>query len=153
MTEASANPLADNQRLLQWQAANVLIGNCDGHAKNISLLRSKEGRWELTPFYDLVSTIFYPKLSKELAMGIGGLKDIGTILPVHWKRLAENIDVHWKTVESLALKMLEEFPKALATTHEKALKQYGEQRMFELLNAALKKHYEIPLKRWKTPVG
>ncbi len=38
------------------------IGNCDGHAKNFSLLREGDSL-RLAPLYDLVSTRAYPALS------------------------------------------------------------------------------------------
>ncbi|HOI10938.1 MAG TPA: type II toxin-antitoxin system HipA family toxin, partial [Myxococcota bacterium] len=36
--EHSASPLVDARRLLGWQAFNLLVGNSDGHGKNLSLL-------------------------------------------------------------------------------------------------------------------
>lgn len=149
VTNASHAPLADNQRLLQWQIVNVLIGNCDGHAKNTSLYRTLDSEWHLAPFYDLVSTIFYSKLSKELAMGIGGVSDIGILSPIHWKRLAETIGVNTKTIEDLMQEKLECFPKALDATHQKVLKDYGKNKVFTLLHEVLKKHHALIRKRWK----
>lgn len=147
VTNASDSPLVDNEKLIRWQITNLFIGNCDGHAKNISFLRSSEGRWRLSPFYDLVCTIAYPQLSKDLAMGVGGVNAIGTLTPVHWKRMAESIGVHSKTIETMLLKTLETFPMALKLTHEKITKQYGEQPIFDRLHQALEKNYKIILKR------
>jgi serine/threonine-protein kinase HipA len=49
----------------------MLVGNMDGHAKNLSLLTSGK-RTRLAPFYDLVCTTVYPNLSQKLAFRIGG---------------------------------------------------------------------------------
>jgi serine/threonine-protein kinase HipA len=55
-------------RLLQATFVNVLIGNGDAHGKNLSLLHQRDGSIELTPLYDLVSTLHY--VDGELAMYI-----------------------------------------------------------------------------------
>jgi serine/threonine-protein kinase HipA len=34
----SANPIKDFQQLMQWVFFNYLIGNMDGHAKNLSFI-------------------------------------------------------------------------------------------------------------------
>jgi serine/threonine-protein kinase HipA len=44
--------------LYQWVIFNLLIGNGDAHLKNISFFY-KNGSVELTPFYDLLSTVIY----------------------------------------------------------------------------------------------
>ncbi|MEA3306618.1 MAG: type II toxin-antitoxin system HipA family toxin, partial [Elusimicrobiota bacterium] len=51
----STNPIIDKRNMLQWVVFNYLIGNCDAHAKNISILFT-EGKVKLAPFYDLMST-------------------------------------------------------------------------------------------------
>jgi len=67
-----------------WHALllNFLLANADAHAKNFSLLsyeREYEGRAiydvEVAPLYDVVCTAVYPRLSRELAMSIGGSFD------------------------------------------------------------------------------
>ena len=46
-------------KLLQRVTLNVLIGNCDAHAKNFSLLHHASGALTLTPAYDLTCTLHY----------------------------------------------------------------------------------------------
>jgi serine/threonine-protein kinase HipA len=60
-------------RLLRLALFNYLIGNCDAHAKNFSLLQSPEtGYLTLAPAYDLISTTFYgDRLLSSMAMKIG----------------------------------------------------------------------------------
>ena len=48
---------ASIQHLLRWQIFNVLVGNTDGHAKNLSLLQNERGQWQVAPAYDLVGTL------------------------------------------------------------------------------------------------
>lgn len=76
LQQVSAVPAAD--RLALWEAAifNVLIGNCDAHGKNFSILWHGH-RPRLAPLYDLVSTAVFtpprldPPLTTRLAMRIG----------------------------------------------------------------------------------
>jgi serine/threonine-protein kinase HipA len=66
-------PLIDTQALLRWSMFNVVAGNADGHAKNLSLLW--HDGWRLCPFYDLVCTRVYPRIDRHMAMTIGGERD------------------------------------------------------------------------------
>jgi serine/threonine-protein kinase HipA len=72
-----------------WRALvfNWLIGNCDAHAKNFSLLYDT-GAPMLSPLYDLVSTTVYPRLSKRLAMSIDGATQIEDVDTRAWEALA-----------------------------------------------------------------
>lgn len=60
--------------LLRVVTVHTLIGNCDAHAKNISLLHRAPGAIEVAPLYDAVSTRVYPALSPHLAMRIDGVQ-------------------------------------------------------------------------------
>lgn len=83
----SVLPLIDRNRLLELICFNYLIGNADAHAKNISLLHTNEGV-RLAPFYDLVCTLTYSKLSRKAAMKIGGEYQLNNIRAHHWEQLA-----------------------------------------------------------------
>lgn len=68
---ASSRPVIDLAHLLDAVIYNLLIGNHDAHGKNFSLLYHGQSA-ELAPLYDLVSTVYYPELSKKMAMKLGG---------------------------------------------------------------------------------
>lgn len=51
----------------------ALIGNCDGHLKNFSLLETPTGL-RLSPAYDVVNTAFYDGFDQTLALSFGGKK-------------------------------------------------------------------------------
>jgi serine/threonine-protein kinase HipA len=48
----------------------VLSGNADAHAKNWSLIYPDRVHARLSPVYDVVSTIAYPRLHRRLALGL-----------------------------------------------------------------------------------
>jgi serine/threonine-protein kinase HipA len=54
--------------LLRSVTVNSMIGNGDAHAKNFSLLHNPDGSLQLTPLYDLMSTLYYE--DDRLAMRI-----------------------------------------------------------------------------------
>jgi serine/threonine-protein kinase HipA len=88
----SVQPAIDQKHLLKWVIYNYLIGNADGHAKNLSLLLLETGP-KLAPFYDLLCTTVYPELSKNLAMKIGDEHRLKWITNRHWERFAAEIQI------------------------------------------------------------
>ena len=87
----SSQPAKDKKRLIEWVVFNVLVGNMDGHAKNLSLMRGDD-KTKLTPFYDLICTAVYPQLSQKLAFKIGGENRPQWLMRRHWERFAQEID-------------------------------------------------------------
>ncbi len=123
--DRSGEVSSDMDALLKWQILNVLTGNCDGHGKNLSLLRHADGKWRLAPFYDLVNTKFYPSLTHKLAMSIGEQFDSGTILPAHWKKLFSLAGVSPSAYLNTVKEMLEKLPSVLDETIELFKTHYG----------------------------
>jgi serine/threonine-protein kinase HipA len=66
----TARPLVEVPRLLRLVLFNYLVGNCDAHGKNYSLLRKGDAGLVLAPAYDLISTTCYDLL-RSMGMGIG----------------------------------------------------------------------------------
>jgi serine/threonine-protein kinase HipA len=83
----SAVPAQDLATFWRALVFNWLIGNCDAHAKNFSLLYDA-GAPTLAPLYDLVSTVVYPELTNRLAMSIDGARTIEEVNAEAWTVLA-----------------------------------------------------------------
>ena len=75
----------------------MLIGNADAHGKNYSLLYSG-GQRRLSPYYDLVSTLAWPDLSKNLAMKIGGCESVNAFTIGDWKKMAKKAGLGWPMI-------------------------------------------------------
>lgn len=88
--DASSAPARDRPQLWLALVFNVLIGNCDAHGKNYSLLYDSRAP-SLAPLYDLVSTAAYDELTPRLAMSIGGARELEEVDRAAWRRLAEEI--------------------------------------------------------------
>ncbi len=90
----STAPVVDIPAFINALIFNVLIGNADAHAKNYSLLYSV-GERRLSPCYDLVCTLAWPNLSKNLAMKIGGCNSVNAFTIGDWKKMANKTGLAW----------------------------------------------------------
>jgi len=108
----SSQPALDKKRLIEWVIFIVLVGNMDGHAKNLSLMTQGK-RTQLAPFYDLVCTAVYPHLSQKLAFKIGGENRPKWLMARHWLRFAEDVAVKPRFVDKLMAEMIELIESAL----------------------------------------
>ncbi len=99
-------------RFLQALVVNVLVGNGDAHAKNFSLFHRRDGLLELTPLYDVMSTLFYGL--DDVAMYVD---DVRTLDRVTGERLV-NEATSWGVPRETAIEVLdgilENVPAALA---------------------------------------
>ncbi len=93
LRDVSSAPVIDLSRLLDAVIYNYLVGNNDAHGKNFSLLYHGVGtanqEIRLAPLYDVVSTNYYPELSKDMAMKIGGEYSSDKVTPKDFEQLAE----------------------------------------------------------------
>jgi serine/threonine-protein kinase HipA len=87
--EKSQQPAAQRLQMLRWVIFQVLIGNTDAHAKNISFFTNEGGFW-LTPAYDLVSTLAFDnaKLEDSFAMAVGDAFLESELNPYEWANFA-----------------------------------------------------------------
>lgn len=85
-------PALESQKFLRYVIFNYLIGNCDSHGKNYSLLY-KNRRVELSPLYDALSTVIYPGLTDKLSMKIGKHYEIQKVTEEDFSLLAEKLGI------------------------------------------------------------
>ena len=72
-------PGAQRDALFERIMFNWIIGNCDAHAKNYSILEPGTPRARLAPAYDIVSTECYEGLDTTLATGIGEAANLNEV--------------------------------------------------------------------------
>ncbi|MEJ7797792.1 MAG: type II toxin-antitoxin system HipA family toxin [Solirubrobacteraceae bacterium] len=111
-------PARELPRLLRALAFQWIVGNCDAHGKNYSLLYD-QGAPMLAPLYDIVSTIVYPELTTRLAMSIDGARDIAEVDDKSWVKLARDAALRpafvTKTVADLLQRAAVEAPALVET--------------------------------------
>jgi serine/threonine-protein kinase HipA len=85
-------PLEDIGYLIDIALFNFLLGNCDAHGKNFSLLHRGD-RIGLAPFYDLVATTAWPELDTRLSMRLGDEYRLDGIIASDMDGLARDLGV------------------------------------------------------------
>ena len=90
----STVPARDIPAFIDGLIFNILLGNADAHAKNYSFLYI-DGERRLAPFYDLVSTLAWPELTKKPAMQVGHADSINVFAAAEWKILARETGLAW----------------------------------------------------------
>jgi serine/threonine-protein kinase HipA len=108
-------PAKDLQRLIAWLFFNLLIGNNDGHAKNLALLYTDEGP-RLAPFYDLMSTTLYSGLARRFAFRINGEDRPGRIERSHLEAVARSMRFQPRYFLRQGLELAERMPAAIDST-------------------------------------
>lgn len=91
------DPVRELERLRDWQITNYLIGNYDGHAKNLSILyESIDSVPVLAPFYDMVcielmNRIGVSSYERALAFSIAGASEPERIRRSDWEQWAKDM--------------------------------------------------------------
>lgn len=114
----SARPARDIAAFAQQLLFSYVIGNCDAHLKNFSLLYRKgtvEGRpsISLSPAYDLVCTTYFPKYSRDMAMNIGGVRSIDDVNADTFVSLAHELGITVRALKTFATPIAEQLLPAL----------------------------------------
>lgn len=123
--EASSEPAIDVQHLLRWQIFNVLAGNSDGHAKNLSLLHLPGGATRLAPFYDLVCTRAIERIDYHLALDVGDERNPSAIMPAHWESLAKRCDVRPRFLHNMLRETADMLQEIVGPEREVFEARYG----------------------------
>jgi serine/threonine-protein kinase HipA len=115
---ASNLPVLDLKALLDAVIFNFVIGNHAAHAKNFSLLRQPGGTTRLAPFYDLVSTVYYPELTQNMAMKLGDEAKSTFILPANVETFAGNAGLGKALVRGRVQKLTQTIHDAIDNTEQ-----------------------------------
>lgn len=108
----SACFVEDQRRLAELVIFNYLVGNCDAHAKNYSLVLGGRGSVRLAPAYDLVSTTVYgesfgSELSRSMGMRLGGHANIDRVTCDDFDGLASDLGMSTRALAKLASSLVE----------------------------------------------
>jgi len=122
-----SNPVFKNfssirARFIKGVIFNYLIGNCDAHAKNFSILYSPEGEAGLAPFYDLVSTVIYKNLTNHFSMYIGRTANFYKTHELSWKIFCSDMRINVEMFSELATDVI----LAVKTKKDELLSRHSE---------------------------
>lgn len=94
----SVRPEIDLARFFRRIVVFALVGNCDGHLKNFSLLETDAGL-RLSPAYDIVNTALYDGFDQRLALSIAGEKrPLDSVTRALLQHFGESIGLHHRAV-------------------------------------------------------
>ena len=100
--ECSSDPVRDIEAFVRLLVVNAVLGNCDGHLKNLTVLRGVDwSSFALAPVYDIVSTVVYGGLDRHMAMHIGSTNKIDEVGRDDFLALAKELDVSPRMVRRL----------------------------------------------------
>ncbi|MBR6199197.1 MAG: type II toxin-antitoxin system HipA family toxin [Spirochaetales bacterium] len=106
-------PIIDCRQFLRQIIFNFLIGNCDAHSKNYSVLYDKKTK--LAPLYDAVSTAIYPDLTSKLSMKIGNHYELDKIDKEDFILMSQKIDIAPNVIFDIAADLGKHFEQAVTS--------------------------------------
>ena len=136
-----SNKIEQMNVLLRTMLFNYIIGNCDAHGKNFSLVYANS-EILLSPLYDLVSTTVYPSLTTKMAMKLGSNYQIEKITKSDFLKQAEILEIK----NRFWISLIEEYSKKLIPAFEDVSKLNEFSKSSELLEI-MYEQIKIRLKR------
>lgn len=109
----TSKPVTYINEFINLMIFNYLILNNDAHGKNFSVLHNEDGSMDLAPAYDLLCTRVYSQLSYQMAMEIGGYYDCEGITPVHFEKMAREVEISYAQLAKLIKERCEMIPEAM----------------------------------------
>jgi len=117
LRKVSSAPIIDFAHLIDAVIFNHLVGNNDAHGKNFSLLYCGLGTDDphvgFAPLYDILSTVYYPELSRTMAMKLGGEYSSAKVWPHNFEQLAEDAGLEKSLVKGRVAEMVKEIRTVL----------------------------------------
>ena len=89
----------EQQRLFELILFCYLTGNTDMHLKNYALIENTLGQYELSPAYDLLSTLLVLSDEEESALTINGKKN--RLKRTDFDSLAKSLQINEKTIAAI----------------------------------------------------
>lgn len=122
----ASRPARDIPHFAQMLCCSYLIGDCDAHLKNYSILYGPVTHKErvapkLAPAYDLVCTTYFPRYSRDMAMSFGGERDIDDVTPLTFSTLARELGMTDNALKKLVQPLVEHIEEAIRAAGDGAM--------------------------------
>lgn len=137
-------------RLFDYVIFNALIGNHDAHAKNFSLLYSGKTP-VLAPFYDVLSTAVYPKLTPKMAMKIGSKYKFSEVQARHWEQFAASVGLAKAQAKRRILELAKSLPPAARTLPFNTEFAFAGHAVVERIIALIEQRCALTIRRLTDP--
>ncbi|MBB5021346.1 type II toxin-antitoxin system HipA family toxin [Desulfurispira natronophila] len=139
-------------QLRDWQICNFLIGNWDGHAKNLALLYTPgSAAPTLAPFYDLVAIEFLNQLTpgsyaRDMALFVGSEKNPERITKAQWEEMARQLSMPPKPLLQRVRELAEQLPGIATACREEFAREHGDRALYDKLVGMVRKRSRWTLK-------
>lgn len=117
LLDQTERPAVERLALLRWAIFQVLIGNTDAHAKNLSFFNRHSGL-SLAPAYDLVAGLVYADMPIEdsMAMAIGDAFTLNEVSTYEWANMAVQCGLPPALVQKELFSLASKLQECLAVT-------------------------------------
>jgi serine/threonine-protein kinase HipA len=140
----SKDPARDLAALRDWQIFNFLVGNSDGHAKNLSLLYPLgESVPALAPFYDLVCIEFIVRIragtyDRAMAFRVGDHAVPEEIGRDDWVKLGRSMGLPPKPTLRRLEEMALALPHLARETRHAFAASFGDNQVYDRLEETIR---------------
>jgi serine/threonine-protein kinase HipA len=124
MLQSFPDPAAQRLQLLRWAIFQVLIGNTDAHAKNVSFFNDDNGM-RLAPTYDLICTLAFVggNVDHTFAMAIGDAFTEPHMTPYQWAHLGHLVQLQPRLIANELRRMATRLQDTLRDTMQRSIDQ------------------------------
>lgn len=112
LDEFAVEPSKQLAQLLAATVFTVVIGNADAHGKNLSFVHIEPGVVELSPLYDTVPTLLWPKLRGNAAMTVNGVGRLDAVTRDDLITEARGWKMGGRTAGDVVLRVLDQIRSA-----------------------------------------
>ena len=145
LREHTARPIVALGLLRDWQIFNYLIGNWDGHGKNLALMYTPDQAVPtLAPFYDLVAIEFFNLLrpgtwSRDMAFYIGEHYVPERITRADWETFARDLGMPPKRLLARLEELALEMPDVAHSARCAFAQAHGDQSAYDQLEISVRR--------------
>lgn len=139
LLKQAAQPMVERLKLLRWVIYQVLIGNTDAHAKNLTFFNGVSGL-SLAPAYDLVCGLMYADLTVEdcFAMAVGDAFTLGELSTYEWVNFAETCKLPPALVQKELLGMSQRVLAQLENTRHRVVAEGADPHVVDQIVSIIK---------------
>ena len=145
LREHTARPVETLGLLRDWQIFNYLVGNWDGHGKNLALLYTfGEAVPTLAPFYDLVAIEFLNLVrpgtwARDMAFSIGTRYVPEQITRGDWEGFARDLGMPPKRVLARLEELASQLPDIASRALEAFTENFGDEAVYDNLKKSVQR--------------
>ena len=143
LRENTAWPINALSHLRDWQIFNYLIGNWDGHGKNLALLYAPDQAVPiLAPFYDLVAIEFLNLVrpgpwSRDMSFFIGEHYMPEQITRADWVAFAKDLGMPPKRLLERLEELAAYLPEVAGNAHQAFTETHGDELVYDRLKESV----------------